>query len=410
MSRLFLSLYVFVAISIIVLGIGLEKILFNASPAPTPAQTAMLALTQKYQLDHKQLIKLLEDAGAEVKLLPLAQFSTSTAMGQALSDQETVEGIEDNAWVLLIPTAQQMVVHASFTQTQASKTSWLLYSALFFGCLGVMLAIWLAPIWRDLRRLTIASTSLQKDGTLAIPEISNRSPLQPLVCSYTTLNNNIQHLLAQHKALAGAITHEFKTPIARLKFALATAGNYQQAQIDAIHADIAELELLVQEMLDFTRLDTHEPDLHIEDIPLHDLCMQRVAKLQQHSHLQFDVQGKNIVLLADAALLARAIDNLLTNAARYAASNVCVKIKIEEQICVCVDDDGPGVSIIDKGRIFEPFYRADKHRARHSGGTGLGLAIVQRIMHWHNGTCAVSHSSLGGASFQLYFPLNLHRV
>lgn len=107
----------------------------------------------------------------------------------------------------------------------------------------------------------------------------------------------------------------------------------------------------------------------------------------------------------DGYYIERAIENLILNALRYAKQTV--KLRIEESessICLHVEDDGPGVSDINKERIFAPFYRPDPARSRERGGAGLGLAIVKRIQHWHDGDCIVIDSELGGADFILRYP------
>ncbi|MFC3094760.1 hypothetical protein DRW07_12250 [Alteromonas sediminis] len=410
MSRLFISLYVFVAISILVLGIGLEKLLINKQSAQTPAQKAILSLVTANRNQPDTLLKLLRQAGAKTQVYPASQFSPYSTHGAALENNEVIQGIADDDWLILIPTNQDTVVQARFANTKNSSMSWILYSTLFFGFLGVAIAIWVVPIWRDLRKLSTATETLQKDGTLEVPKIPAHSPLQPLVEGYNALNSNIKTLLHQHKALAGAITHEFKTPLARLRFALVSPGQYDKKQIQAIRADITELEHLVQEMLDFTRLDVHEPDLHIEDIPIQALCEQRLSKFRPGTSITLECVADNVTLLADATLLTRAIDNLLANALRHAKARVRIAVSIMEHVVISVEDDGDGVPDSDKEKVFEPFYRADTHRSRQHGGTGLGLAIVQRIMHWHKGTCSVTNSALGGAAFMLKFDARSHRL
>jgi signal transduction histidine kinase len=76
----------------------------------------------------------------------------------------------------------------------------------------------------------------------------------------------------------------------------------------------------------------------------------------------------------------------------------------EDECCIHVDDDGPGIPPADRQRVFEPFVRLDASRSRMSGGYGLGLAIVSRILEWHDGRIAVTDSQLGGARFSVCWP------
>lgn len=403
MTRLFLSLYIFLIISILTVGYALDRLLFSQPLAPSPSQLAFVNLAQSMKNNPVELNRMLSEARAELNTMRLSQFS-DVGIGEKLRDGQIVEGIQDGHWVMYIPTENEKVIVATFSAFESDDTPLVLYSALFFGFLGFALASWVFPFGRDLRKLSDATKNLKYDGTIDIPQIHKSSPLQSLVAAYDALNNNIQQRIIQHKQLASAITHEFKTPIARLKFALVSAGQYDKKQIQDINDDIAELEKLVQEMLDFSKLDTQEPQLHVEDIPLDAFCVHCINKFKTHTPIDITFQGDASYLLADGDLLNRALDNLINNAIRHAKSVTVVSIINEKGLKICVEDDGDGIHEKDKPHLFEPFYRADSHRSRISGGSGLGLTIVKRVMEWHNGSVNVSDSSLGGAKFTLNFP------
>ena len=109
---------------------------------------------------------------------------------------------------------------------------------------------------------------------------------------------------------------------------------------------------------------------------------------------------------AEERYIHRAIQNLVSNACRYANSRVEVRVRIGHDNCrIDVEDDGPGVPEDQRERVFTAFARLDDSRTRSSGGYGLGLSIVRRIMHWHNGKALVTTSErLGGARFSLVWP------
>lgn len=109
---------------------------------------------------------------------------------------------------------------------------------------------------------------------------------------------------------------------------------------------------------------------------------------------------------AEPRYLHRALQNLVSNAMRHAASEVRVSYQLGQQRCrIDVEDDGPGIPEGFWDRIFTPFTRLDDSRARASGGHGLGLSIVRRIIYWHTGRATVGRSeALGGACFSLNWP------
>jgi signal transduction histidine kinase len=103
--------------------------------------------------------------------------------------------------------------------------------------------------------------------------------------------------------------------------------------------------------------------------------------------------------------LARAIRNLVDNAARHATSQVAVSLTTDESgVTVLVDDDGTGIAPEDRHRVFERFTRLDEGRARDAGGLGLGLALVKGIVESHHGTVVIDESPLGGARFTVTLP------
>ncbi|MEM0909458.1 MAG: ATP-binding protein [Pseudomonadota bacterium] len=404
MTRLFLSLYVFVALSIFSLGLGLETLLFSNESTKSPSQQAMQALLEANQSDEQALTTILTQSDAVFDRLERSQIEFINELGNSIKNNQLVYGMQNDKWTIYIPIVDGAVIVAQFPQTDAPSHAWSLYSLLFFGSLGVALAIWVFPIGRDLKRLKIAAQSPMKNGQIDIPSISAHSPLYPLANGYRVLNSNVKQLLSKHRILVGAVTHEFKTPIARLKFALVNSGHYSDANIAAIQSDVKDLENLVEEMLDFTRIESLESDLHIEDIPLVEFCRACVKRQLIPDALQIKVNGPDVTLSADAGFLARALENLITNAIRHAEKEIRLTIENKKEIVLYVEDDGAGVSDRDKSKVFEPFYRSDEHRSRGTGGTGLGLAIVQQVMLKHEGHCSVSDSKLGGARFNLHFP------
>ena len=111
------------------------------------------------------------------------------------------------------------------------------------------------------------------------------------------------------------------------------------------------------------------------------------------------------VVVADADQMTRVVRNLLSNAIRHAATTVAVSLtEIDNHIELSVTDDGQGVPLIDRDRIFERFSRLDEARAQQDGGTGLGLAIVKDIVEHHNGTVVCSSNSPTGARFTVTIP------
>ena len=108
---------------------------------------------------------------------------------------------------------------------------------------------------------------------------------------------------------------------------------------------------------------------------------------------------------AEERYLHRVLQNLVTNALRYARSSIVMRVQESEgRVLIYVDDDGPGIPEHERERVFKPFARLDKSRHRASGGYGLGLSIVKRIVDWHGGEIRVEESPAGGARFTVELP------
>lgn len=406
MTRLFLSLYLFIAISLVILSAGLERVFFTQSAATlSNAQQAWINTFESYQSSPDLLKTLLDSANFEVNSTQLSDITASESIHQQLSDGLIVYGFSGDVWQVYIPIENDNALDVRMPQPVDTTSNWWLYSGVFFVLLGVLIAIWIYPLWRDLRKLIKTTGDLHADGSLEIPKLSQRSPLLGIANALEALSLNVKSLLQNQRELSGAVTHEFRTPLARLKFALADDNGLNAEQLKDVRQDIDELDQLIQEMLDFTKLDVHQPELHIEDIPLIALCEQRAEKFESSTQHAISVSGQSALLTADGHFIARAVDNLLSNAIRHAKSQITISVQqTNTDILIHVDDDGLGIMDKHKAAVFSPFYRPDADRNRMQGGAGLGLAIVQRIQHWHQGQCSVENSSLGGARFTLKYP------
>ncbi len=167
--------------------------------------------------------------------------------------------------------------------------------------------------------------------------------------------------------------------------------------------DLQELDQLVDEMLDYARMETQVVNLQFEQVNLTELLQNLLEKLAL-------IPGPQIQLIAPAAVrcycdghyLERALQNLLVNAKRYGRQTVLLSLHTsQQQLQIRVEDDGPGIPVEQREHIIQPFVRLDQSRSKGHGGFGLGLAIVSRIITWHRGSLQITDSALGGACFTL---------
>jgi signal transduction histidine kinase len=233
---------------------------------------------------------------------------------------------------------------------------------------------------------------------------SRKDELGELARSFNEMAGRIQTLLAAERRLLLDISHELRSPLARLGVAveLARSGEDREHMLDRIQKEADRLNELVAELLQVTRVEA-DPSMQKNDIVhLDELLGDRVYD----SLLEAKAKDCTLLLKApvpailsgDEELIRRAIENVIRNAIRYAPRNTSVDVeltKTADSALVSVRDYGPGVPPEALTRIFDPFYRVDSDRNRASGGLGLGLAIARRSVELHKGKLSAQNANPG---------------
>jgi signal transduction histidine kinase len=222
---------------------------------------------------------------------------------------------------------------------------------------------------------------------------------QTLEAKIAARTEELEAAIMAQQRLLGDISHEIKSPLARLSMALGLAGRLGEVdrprQYDRMEREIANIAALASELLTLARLDAATEPPEFAPIDLCSLVDQIVSdavyeKPSRTADVSVLGAAEPIAILGNADLLRRAIENVVRNAIFYTSDNTEVRIVLARTspqiISVEVSDRGPGVPDTALEHLFEPFYRVDEARARDTGGTGIGLAICQRIVHLHGGT------------------------
>ncbi|AZF27130.1 ATP-binding protein [Pseudomonas sp. R2-60-08W] len=284
-----------------------------------------------------------------------------------------------------------------------------------YGILGVSLAIvlyfWVRPHWRDLEHIRLAAQRFGDNDLGSRILLPRRSTVRALAGHFNQMAERIESLIANQRELTNAVSHELRTPIARLSFELdqlkQQADPRQSRELIAdMYADLGELEEMVSELLTYASLERGATQVTRESIEAHswlDSVIGSVALEAEAAGVQLSLRTCEVdVIRIEPRFMARAVINLLRNAIRYADRRVEVSlIKFGSGYELQVSDDGPGIPVEGRAKIFEPFMRLDSSRDRRTGGFGLGLALVQRVSQWHGGQVQVLDSEWGGASFRM---------
>lgn len=295
--------------------------------------------------------------------------------------------------------------------------------ALIVALLAIFTAVALGA-WPVVRRLTRRLEALQRSvrrfgsGDLSHRvQIDGQDEVAAVAQSFNDAAQRIEQLIRANRSLLANASHELRSPLARLKMALAllddASPERRAALRDEIEHDIRELDELVEEVLLSSRLDA-QADMSIEACDLIGLAAEEAAWVGATLELSPATQAQGTLKVqGNERLLRRALRNLLENARRYgvppgATAEQAITLELERSpthatLRVC--DRGPGVPSAQRERIFEPFYRLSGHTEK-AGGVGLGLSLVKQIAQRHGGTVFCTDRPAGGCCFVLSLPLD----
>lgn len=230
----------------------------------------------------------------------------------------------------------------------------------------------------------------------------------------------LKKLEKMRKDFVANVSHELKTPVTSIKGFTETlldgAMNNKdtlEAFLSIINKESGRMQSLIQDLLDFSKIEQQEFQLNIQDFDLSELIQEVITMLNKKAtskdiHLGLEFKGKDLFIQGDHDRLKQVLINLISNAILYTSTKGYVKVSLfdhERTVKIHVKDSGVGIKREEIPRIFERFYRVDRARSRDSGGTGLGLAIVKHLVEAHHGNITVK-STLGEGS---EFIVELHK-
>ena len=212
----------------------------------------------------------------------------------------------------------------------------------------------------------------------------------------------LQSFVKNQKRFLGDIAHELCAPLARVQFALGileqNAAPEQERHVAALHEEIQEMSELVNELLSFSKAGMHAGSAPLTPVSVNAVVEKTVAR-EGFAGASMEVRVEpGIEVMANEALLLRALGNVLRNAIRYAGQAGPIVITAERDgrhVAVVVADSGPGLPEKELEEVFEPFYRPELARTRETGGAGLGLAIVRTCVEACGGTVSCRNGTQG---------------
>ena len=249
---------------------------------------------------------------------------------------------------------------------------------------------------------------------------SRRDELGMLALDFDVMAERLRALLASHRELLRDVSHELRSPLARLQIALGLARRPNadlEQEFDRIELETARLDELIGEILSLSRLDDPARTLVAEPVNLEEL----LETLNENARIEADLRSIQLQLNAlpglsvegDRELLFRAVENVLRNAVRFSPNGALVEVTAEraaDQAVIRIRDHGPGVPQEALARIFEPFFCVAQARDRESGGYGIGLAITARVAALHGGSVRAENAAPSGLALEITLPLSQPRA
>jgi two-component system, OmpR family, sensor histidine kinase CpxA len=243
-----------------------------------------------------------------------------------------------------------------------------------------------------------------------------------LVRDFDTMAERLEMLVKAQSRLLNDISHELRSPLARLNVALGLArqraGVESADMLDRIELEASRLNELIGRILTLARLEDGEHRVPQTPVPLGELVASvaedaEFEAQERHCHVHTMIPEGDWGVRGNDSLLHSAVENVVRNAIRYTQEGTSVEIGLTSEkrgngaeAVLRVSDSGPGVPDNALGKLFEPFYRLDDARGRQTGGVGLGLAITERAVRFHGGKVSAFNRPEGGLIVEIRLPLN----
>ncbi len=352
--------------------------------------------------------ELADTLGIGVQLLERDDVHSSLIAGQGLSPLLDADG--NTSYLHEAESIGAIIRLGPITSPQESVLLELL-PPVFYLSVFIVVGLWLRPLLKDINLISSGASRFAADYREPPSTAEQTTELKALATNLDDMAARLSGVLRSQKELIAALSHEMRTPLARIRFALAVLGEKADGRVkeelDAMNDDVQEVDDLVDSMLNYARLDHPDIEMHWQDVPSRAWLEQIVAKLPgDATRIEANIENGLDTVRLDARLMELALSNLLVNANKYADSEVrCTLANEGNAYVLSVEDDGSGVPETERENIFKAFTRIDDSRNRETGGYGLGLAVVARVAELHGGKAAVDNSpELGGAKFSVSWP------
>lgn len=275
-----------------------------------------------------------------------------------------------------------------------------------------------AKLRRAARELAHGNLSTRVPVASPLPR-GGQDELQALILDFNHMAERLESLVQAHKLLLRDVSHELRSPLARLSVALELAhedaATGKVEHLERIEREAGRLNQLINQLLTLSAMefleDPHRTDMVSLTEVVEDVCADAQFEAQQQGCSVISDLQPGCTVRGDRELLHRAIENVVRNAIRYTDAGTEVQIGLHTSTnttpmaILQVRDHGPGIPESEVDNVLKPFYRLDPARSRFTGGFGVGLAITERVVKLHGGVLSITNHSGSGATLRLVLPV-----
>lgn len=351
------------------------------------------------------------------------QFSLKSADDTSLPEPYLEELVNNNVYIEVISgwTDDDITLYYYFSscncllimaKNAAQNSVWLSYIQQFFLILFFTLTFFIFRYSNghkeQVSQLTRIYDLYGKGNFDVRTNINVPPPYATLAKTFNKMAEKIELLLQEQKILVQGVSHDIRTPITRLRFALDMTRNCNsvaayQARVQDMDEDLDDLDRLIDEWLFYAELSGKPIKIKFQEINLQQITTEIANKISQmYPLIQLEIFSEETSIKGDPRLLSRAIENVIINAFKFTKTIVKITVKTKDsKIFLSIEDDGQGVPEYLHSKILQPFVKQSNNE--QTAGFGLGLAIVKNILDKHQAKLDINSSELGGAFFLISF-------
>lgn len=284
---------------------------------------------------------------------------------------------------------------------------WLLIAFVIINLISFLLA---RTFTKRIYKLREATQKLAQGDLSSRVYIAGKDEVSALANDFNRMAEQLQSMLKSQRQLVSDVSHELRSPLARLRIALELAERHKnpKTMLQRIEKEADELENLVTNLLSLARIESAQFVLEMK----HFCLCKLLDKIVEDANFEGEKQNRKVLLQncketfihADPVLMHSAIENIIRNALRYTPDHSEVTVSLKQRdnnLTITIKDQGLGVPEKSLHKLFEPFARISEARDRKTGGFGLGLAITGRVINAHGGQVFAKNRSAGGLSIHI---------